>query len=984
MKKRIVTLFVLLFSALIFTACSEEPAHVHSFGEWEIATAATCTEDGSLVRECACSAKEYEKIPAEHDIVSVEAKDATCTDDGNKPYEYCKNCDYTTYEVIPAGHDIVSVEAKDATCTEDGNKAYEYCKNCDYTTYEKIPAAHDIVTVEAKDATCTEDGYKAYEYCKNCDYTTYEKIAAGHSYKTTVLAPTCVEEGYTIHTCAGCGDSYTTDTEAPTGHTMGNQYISAEVSETSDGEKRKNCLNCGHYETEPMKLITSGNFGAGSSPTDAVIYKLFEDGTLKIVGTGATYNCGWNGSKQPFIDYRKDVKKLIICEGITETSGGDFAYLTELLEVQFPKSLKRLNTNAFMDSFHTSITTLTIPASVEFIGTCVFGSFDSSYPSAIFTDIIIENPSLEFYSQNAANIPRIFNYGRNLSSLTLYSVGASNTVSEYAKAVGTKYIDLESRVSGTVGDLSYDFFEGELKLSAKNTGTATLPESSPWLTYIKKEAITSLIIGDGISEIPDGYFSDYTSLSGITLPDSLKKIGSGAFDTSASCDTPLTLTIPRTVENLGENIFKNRTGVTLRAFFGSAAGEIDEENITLKLIKSYRLLLIGNSLSMDAADCSGAGTRSKLYDIIKEMLGEDSFVEIGILYSGARTCTWHATMANEGVSAYQFLVISDDTNGYWTTVRQSATSDYGLNYSDWDAVTIQPYGNETLTGVDDTTTGISGSHKDNDSFGTLAQSLPFLLDYIGERAENAKVYYYLTWASTQSASLNVGRAKYDGTMVATAIAAAAHKSPTGRGFEGIIAVGTAIQNARATYLSLLSYTDSRDAQANLQRDNVHLSLTVGRYIGALMFAETLIPDKMREKDYTLPNISDSAAVGKLPLEYTEIAQRAVENALISAAATDSTRYKSIPVEGYEQCPLDAIIASVKAIDLKGMSASTTAILIADIKANILPILPSGSAVTVDLGSFTVGDTLKSFTATVTIRYGYFEETLTLRGTAKRA
>ena len=136
----------------------------------------------------------------QHILTKTAAKDATCSEDGNKEYWTCEHCgkyflsDDTNPEtakavelsetVIPASHKLTKVEAKDTTCTEDGNTEYWTCEHCgkyflsDDTNPETakavelsetvIPASHKLTKVEAKDATCTEDGNKAYWTCEHC------------------------------------------------------------------------------------------------------------------------------------------------------------------------------------------------------------------------------------------------------------------------------------------------------------------------------------------------------------------------------------------------------------------------------------------------------------------------------------------------------------------------------------------------------------------------------------------------------------------------------------------------------------------------------------------------------------------------------------------------------------------------------------------------------------------------------------------------
>jgi uncharacterized Zn finger protein len=59
-----------------------------------------------------------------------------------------------------------------------------------------------------KAATCTEDGSK-HRKCEACGHEETEVITTpGHQYESVVTHPTATEQGYTTHTCSGCGDSY--------------------------------------------------------------------------------------------------------------------------------------------------------------------------------------------------------------------------------------------------------------------------------------------------------------------------------------------------------------------------------------------------------------------------------------------------------------------------------------------------------------------------------------------------------------------------------------------------------------------------------------------------------------------------------------------------------------------------------------------------------------------------------------------------------
>ena len=181
----------------------------HDWGEGVVTKAATCTEDGEKTFTCSRDgATMTEVIPAvghKWDDGTVTTP-ATCEASGVKTYK-CLNdgCTETkTEEIAALGHNYDDgVVTKAATCTEDGVKTFT-CQNDKSHTYtEVIPATgHDyddgVVTTKP---TYTENGVKTFT-CHNCGDTYTESIPAlGYTYNETVVAPTCTEDGYTMHEC---------------------------------------------------------------------------------------------------------------------------------------------------------------------------------------------------------------------------------------------------------------------------------------------------------------------------------------------------------------------------------------------------------------------------------------------------------------------------------------------------------------------------------------------------------------------------------------------------------------------------------------------------------------------------------------------------------------------------------------------------------------------------------------------------------------
>ena len=236
------------------------PAIGHKFGNWIITTAATCDAAGAKERFCKlCGETETEEIIAHgHDIVDVDAVEATCTAEGMTAGKKCSICGEITEgcEVInKKAHEMGAAETvREATCSLEGLKVTK-CANCDYQEVEsidKLPHTekitkeavaptcetsgktaeivcevcgeilqaqktvakleHVYVTVDAVEATCTETGLTSYQKCENCEFKLTEPRvieAKGHQWGewTLVAAPTCTADGARERVCTveGCG-----------------------------------------------------------------------------------------------------------------------------------------------------------------------------------------------------------------------------------------------------------------------------------------------------------------------------------------------------------------------------------------------------------------------------------------------------------------------------------------------------------------------------------------------------------------------------------------------------------------------------------------------------------------------------------------------------------------------------------------------------------------------------------------------------------
>ena len=103
-------------------------------------------KDTRLIRRFIAGGYDVVLLPStpkcQHSMTAIPAVNATCTENGNKAYWYCSECEKyfsdvdgrteTTIEesVIPASHFLTHVDAKAASFTQEGNIEHWYCSSC--------------------------------------------------------------------------------------------------------------------------------------------------------------------------------------------------------------------------------------------------------------------------------------------------------------------------------------------------------------------------------------------------------------------------------------------------------------------------------------------------------------------------------------------------------------------------------------------------------------------------------------------------------------------------------------------------------------------------------------------------------------------------------------------------------------------------------------------------------------------------------------
>ena len=226
--------------------------------------APTCTEQGYTVYICdqdATLTENRDFVDAlDHDWgEGVVTKAATCTEDGVKTFT-CQNDKSHTYtEVIPAtGHDYDDgVVTTKPTYTENGVKTFT-CHNCGDTYTESIPALGYTYNETVVAPTCTEDGYTMHECVEDATKSFKDNIvpALGHEYKEVTTPATCKDAGSVDKVCERCNDKqHVRDIPVNEEHQWDEGVITKEPTATEPGIKTYTCIVCNKTKTESIAKV---------------------------------------------------------------------------------------------------------------------------------------------------------------------------------------------------------------------------------------------------------------------------------------------------------------------------------------------------------------------------------------------------------------------------------------------------------------------------------------------------------------------------------------------------------------------------------------------------------------------------------------------------------------------------------------------------------------------------------------------------------
>ena len=247
---------------------------------------------------------------------------------------------------------------------------------------------------------------------------------------------------------------------------------------------------------------------------------------------------------------------VTIPAGVTSIGAYTFSVCTSLASVTFAagSALTSIGYNAFYNC--TNLGSVTIPASVTTIGNSAF-----FYCTSLASVIVL-----------ATTPPALGSgaFGYNADDRKIYVPSAS--VGTYKNA--TNWITYKDDILAipvvASGDCGTEGHESEVRWEIIGTspnytliisGTGEMkgcnPGGQPWKAY--NDEITTVVIGNGVTNIGRNICYDYTTLTYVSIPASVTSIGEQAFE---DCANLTSVTIPAGVTSIGKEAFKGCTNLT--------------------------------------------------------------------------------------------------------------------------------------------------------------------------------------------------------------------------------------------------------------------------------------------------------------------------------------------------------------------------------------------------------------------------------------
>jgi hypothetical protein len=215
---------------------------------------------------------------------------------------------------------------------------------------------------------------------------------------------------------------------------------------------------------------------------------------------------------QPYQQYRTQIKKVVVEEGVVFIGRSAFYGFTNITEVVLPESLMAIEEYAFFGC--TGITEMNIPAKVFYIGKF------SLRKTGINTITFANKDNWAFIDGTTVD----------MDDMTALVAALRKTTATYEQTFMRTFEAEGTVIAG--GEFGKGFAWTLTDTGVLNvTGSGNMPKfnvnSTPWYGY--RGAIRTVVIGDGITSVGRCSFHTCRAIVSVTLPETIETIAEYAF-----------------------------------------------------------------------------------------------------------------------------------------------------------------------------------------------------------------------------------------------------------------------------------------------------------------------------------------------------------------------------------------------------------------------------------------------------------------------
>lgn len=315
-----------------------------------------------------------------------------------------------------------------------------------------------------------------------------------------------------------------------------------ELNESKDGYI---LMDCATVDTEIVIPELYNNLPVREIGDEAFMYttidSLFLPRSLRTIGDRAFLG----------LSSESLITKIEIPEGVTSIGEESFRYIPSVKEIVLPSTLETIGDRAF--GLSTNLAKITLSSDNPYFATSSNILYTKDMTELVYYPEAIKSTTYDM-PNTVTKVRANALYGnQNLTSISLSSSLKEVERRGMAALFNVTTLPLHRTQLETIGELAF---------SENSSVTAiSLPDTVKTLgvgAFYKNSSLTSFSFRSDFEELPDEFFSNCSKLAAVDLPKSLKKIGAEAF---YGCLSFSRITIPDGVTTIGDSAFSACTNL---------------------------------------------------------------------------------------------------------------------------------------------------------------------------------------------------------------------------------------------------------------------------------------------------------------------------------------------------------------------------------------------------------------------------------------